>query len=478
MAHTINFSKTGTTIYPHTGVSRVTNYVPNSPQLSVTEVLDAYADGGDITNVTRRNVTEAIELLLRPTGANNMSEVEAFIQSLEFLFFEVAQYQKDKGGAQWFLNFTPHDTSGTWRSEILAGSVQIPPESMRKWAIGDAAMILLNVIRRYYWEGAESELEIANPASPTPATGGKAIRNQLDPGSSYYNYVHILASDISTKIPAPCRIEITSTYTSGRQYDYYIGQAVFSDVDAIPTVLEAEDMTSIQGSPTTPTGTNYSGGSAKSWSNVAWDTWPIYIGYWVLTTAQLVAMAGRRYKLIAMFPHLDINGLFFRLQVRMHFASPALSITDIHITGERFLDQNNEDIADLGSVILPPWLPNDSNYHSISLAMNTYDPDDSGTKSFTFDALYLMPADYFRVLDCYGYGIEENERVADDGMSGNVWVDGWSDDTDGRMGYYTGIGAPFMIWPGRDQRFHFLSQSHVLATNTIRIYYRPRRLTV
>lgn len=478
MAHTINFSKTGTTIYPHTGVSRVTNYVPNAPQISLTEVLDAYQDGGDVTNVTRRNVTEAIELILRPTAANDMSQVEDFIQDLEFMFFEAAQYQKDRGGAQWFLNFTPQDTSGTWRSEILAGSVQIPAESMRKWAIGDAAMLMVNLIRRYYWEGAETELEIANPASPTPATGGKGIYNQLDAGSGYYNYIEIISGDIATKIPAPCRVEITSTYTSGRQYDYYIGQAVFSDVDVIPVNLEGEDMLQAQGSPTYPTGTQYSGGSAIQWSNISWYDWPTVVGFWALTSAQLVAMAGRRYKILAKTYNVVPSGLFMRFLVRLYISSPVSSLTTVHQTGERFITDDNEPITDMGSIVLPPWLPNNDSYHALAFGINFYDPNSVGSAYLQLDNVLLMPADYFRVLDCYSYGIEDGERIGDDGMSGDVWVDGWTDDTDGKLGYYTGIGAPFMIWPGRDQRFYFLSDSHALATNTIRIYYRPRRLTV
>ena len=163
MTHTLTFSKTGATIDPTTDESRVLSFSPSTPSLSVKEVIDAYKDGGDITDVTRRNVQENIELLLRPTGSNDMSQCEDFVQELELMFIEAERYQRDNGGAQWHINYTPHDTTGTWRSEILAGSVFVPEESMHQWAIGDAAKVMVSLVRRFYWEGGLSELSLSNP---------------------------------------------------------------------------------------------------------------------------------------------------------------------------------------------------------------------------------------------------------------------------------------------------------------------------
>jgi len=476
MSHTMTFTKTGKTITPTSGVSRVLNYNIGTPQLSATEVLDAYQDGGDVTNVTRRNVSESVELILRPTGSNDMSEVETFIQDLEVMFLEAERYQKDNGGAQWFVNFTPQDTTGTWRSEILAGSVHVPQESVRDWAIGDNAIIYVSLVRRFYWEGALTELEIYNPASSTPATGGKGITNQLDSGNSYYHYVDCDSEDIDTIIPTPIRLELTSSYSGGRIYDIHVGQLIFSpNRDNLTYVYEAEDA-SANGSPGTLNNTEWSGGTAEQYLNVTQYTYASFMWKWELTSTPLIAAAGRRYKILAKVETATSPNTGFHAKVEIWLPYSAF-LNKIAETGEVYL-ADSDGFVDMGTLVLPPWLPNEADYYPLGLGFTFADFEEIGTKDFTLDALYVMPADHYRFLDCYSYGIENGERIVDDGITGRTFVDGWTANTDGVLGYYTGIGEPLMLWPGKDQRFVIISDSHVLATSTVRIYYRPRRLTV
>ena len=54
----------------------------------------------------------------------------------------------------------------------------------------------------------------------------------------------------------------------------------------------------------------------------------------------------------------------------------------------------------------------------------------------------------------------------------------------GRFGWYVPRGAPVMLWPGRAQRLYFLQHSselnvaEIARTMSVRIYHRPRRLTL
>jgi hypothetical protein len=99
--------------------------------------------------------------------------------------------------------------------------------------------------------------------------------------------------------------------------------------------------------------------------------------------------------------------------------------------------------------------------------------------NLAFDYIHITPLDGFRVLDPVGYGTPYGYTLTDDEMNRSLFV------TDGttKAGYYVGYGNPLMVWPGHNTKFYFMARNDLDAfeltrTYRIRLFYRPRRLTV
>jgi hypothetical protein len=86
------------------------------------------------------------------------------------------------------------------------------------------------------------------------------------------------------------------------------------------------------------------------------------------------------------------------------------------------------------------------------------------------------------MLECAGYGILQNQRLIDDGVSGDAYIDDGAGND--KLGIIVKYGNPIGLYPGKKQRLYFLMHSSITDTAEIartisaKLYYHPRRQTL
>ena len=461
MAHLLRIKRNGVYITP----AYVIGYVPTTPDMSTVDFTSEIEDGGERPLVTRRNVTESIELMLKPVSGA-MADAQTDIELLETWMLYAEEYQNSKAGYRVFLEFQPEGTTGVWQSEILSGKLMLESDAMPRWKLGKAVKVTLVITRRYYWEGEEVELALTNGAGS--GTGGRTIYNHDDADAAHDNWVSIAGASVAGVLPAPIRLEITNTYNAAsRDYNILIGQNLWGG--DITHVLEGE--------ATPPGGSDIvdatcSGGYYRALSVVPG---PALTGRtWTLDSAMLTAYSGRYYRLIARM--LNIAGSTTFVQAKLYFG-----VTVISETQELRLQSISatEGIYDLGSLQIPPWLSGEASYYPLDLKL--FVRDTTTTFTLKLDCMFLMPTDNYRTLVPRGYGLAYPAYVVDDGILDRIYSDGWA--PSGRVGHYVGYGPRVKVWPGKDTKIFVLSTASsgsaaIERTKSLRVYYRPRRLTV
>lgn len=467
MAHLLRVTDGTTTVNLTGGPIYLREYVPQSPNISTVEFVSwSMYDGGDIFSVTRRNVTEPAQVTV--IGSTN-DEAREQVRALEALFLQAEEYQRSKKGNRVWVEFQPGQSGDIYRSEILYGKVEPGSETLHlHWP---EAAIECAVIwrRRFFWEGPEEELPLTNGGGS--GSGGRTIYNHDDGGTGHDNWVEIDGDDVGGVLPAPIRLEITNTYNfSTRSYDFFIGHNVFSSPGSLSHILEAEDADS--------KGTDYSDAiysngarNAFTWSG---DT-QSNLWRWDLSPSLLNACAGHHFRLIAKFSTAPSSST--KLQAALYFPS-GVPLTKIAESAEVALSSTAQ-TQEIGALQIPPWLPGETDQASISLLLKGRR---EGGGTLYLDFLQLTPMDSYRVLSPKGYGAAYLVRVVDDGIEKTLWTDGWAGG--GKTGHYIGYGRTVHLWPGRDQLLYFLvtnnstSLDEIDRTHSVRVYYRPRRVTL
>lgn len=465
MAHLLRLEKGGSTLdlVGDTNIIAM-DYTPQAPELSVAEYTDNLRDGGEVTGITRRNVTETCEILLNASTAGDLSDVQEYINQIENWIRSAEEKQRRRAGDPVYVEFTPHDSTGLWRSEILAGSVEIN-EIYPRWLARTHVQIIIYWTRRFYWEGAEAELSLTNGNGT--GTGGIIVNNCND--ATRDNWIDINGVDVEGVIPAACRIEIENTYNNIRRlYNLYIGHNVWSNPASMSSILEGENADAGGSSVVAAT---CSGGYYQSVTSVG-ETQALALR-WELSTAMLNAFAGGWFRLLGRIISTSTNT---KLQAKVTFPS-GTPLTPVAEAAEVTLGSNY--IQDLGVLQLPPWLRGETGLYPVDLTL--YARREGGSGSFSLDFIQLTPLDSYRVLTPRGYGAAYGVTVVDDGIMNSLYTTGW--DISYKTGHYMYRGEPIMLWPARDQRLYILGTSDVGSsaverTYSVRVYYRPRRLTL
>jgi hypothetical protein len=194
---------------------------------------------------------------------------------------------------------------------------------------------------------------------------------------------------------------------------------------------------------------------------------------WTLPSALLGNAAGGRFRILANWFFALSTSAWLRWRLRYN----ALTIWQ----SEEFQADVTIDTAirDMGVIQLPPWLV-DSDFDVADIDLELRARLDGGGNIFP-DFFQLTPTDSYRVLIPVAYGVAYEQRLIDDGILNMTYVDSGADT--GRYGYYAPRGMPVYLWPSRDQRLYFLMTSwigdaEIDRTIAVRIYYRPRRLTL
>lgn len=444
-----------------------TKYSPMPPALSVVEYNpESLADGGQAAAVTRRNVEEPCVITVADASSD---AARATWNGIESLFLKAIEYANRKGGAPVYVEYAQETGDDVYRSELLYGSGVPAPETLTSLRCGSSLEATLTWKRRYYWEGPEAEVPLANQHGT--GTGGIGIYNHAD--AAHDNFVDVDDGDVVGVLPAPVRLEMTNSYNvAARLNEVVIGHNVYSDPDTMDHILEAEDAITPAGAGTADA--NCSNGEYKATETAT--TTAAVIMAWTLDATLLGHCKSRHFRLLMRLRTPSTGTWYVQPKVTFPAGSPLTVVAE----GKEVTLDNNYYLQDLGVVQLPPWLMG-MNAELYPVDLSLYGRKSAGTGALDVDYVHLTALDSYRRLTPRGYGASYPVRVVDDGIGGWLWTDGWSGNQ--RTGHYIGLGLPVQLIPGRDQRLYFLMTSNsgnaeVARTMTVRAYYRPRRLTV
>jgi hypothetical protein len=410
-------------------------------------------------------VTETIEILARGNAYNNLTN----LRTLNALLYQAEQAQKNRDLARVYLTIKAGSSETTYRSEIVRARGEWGEDtlSLVRWTKG-AQWAALFIERRNWWEGPEAQIPLTNGSS-TGNTGGITVYNHDDAGTGHDNFVSIAAAAVTGDLPAPTRLEMTNTYNAAsRTYDLWIGHGYQIDTATFNHILEAED-----GGAGDVNNAGASGGKylAVTLSNTLETT----IRSWTITGAQLNAAKGRFFKAIARFA--DSTGLAsvrYRLKV-------VWNVSTLWESAQAYPDTNRAIIIrDLTTFRLPPWLEGLGSQDSVDLVLTGQVV--TAPVTINLDFLQLTPVDGWRYIIPKGYGAPYNTRIVDDGIDGRIYVDDGAGAS--KAGIFIGYGSPIMLQPNKLQRLYFLQHSSSIDTAqidrtlSIKLFYRPRRLTL
>ncbi len=416
-----------------------------------------YAPNGD--ELAAGTVSESIDMLVSgSTGA----AVQTNMRAVESLLETARRRQRTSTGPRVYLSMQLDTDAAAWRSEIIDGRLTGEQSIDQLWRLKVECAILIT--RRAYWEGAEVELQLST-SNQSAATGGRTIYNHDDSGTGHDNWVQIASTQVTGVLPAPVRVSLTNNVGSAQLYTkLWMATNAYSDPANFTHILEAEAV--LSGGTVTADAT-CSGGNRLdlSLSDGVTATYA-----WSLPTATLQDAQGRWFRLLARFND--------------NFGSPTIQPRILNSAAAYVIWQGEPvtvsaeygSIVDLGLIPLPPG-GYDASYGALALGLYC-----RGAMLSELDYLQLTPTDSYRYVELLGASVANNGIIVDDGIEGRAYV------TVSSVNYPIASprGAPLMLYPGVTQRIFFLHQtlsggfpaSPIANTFSVRVYYRPRRVTI
>ncbi len=434
------------------------DYNPTSPSISLTQA------GGEVYDAEKDLVTETVRLWVwGETGADVQAKIATIEQFLELS----TRRQKTRTGDRGYLHLRLTSDSETWRSEVVSGQVQADQDALRTWDANGAEVVMV-VTRRYWWETkVERELPLDNTSAGSKATGGVTIYNHDDATAGHDNWVDVAAVDVAGSLPAPARIRLTNSYGSAIFYsNFYQSNNAFHAPTAFTHVLEGE---AAAGANTVVDANSSNGNFGRApWTTSIVHTLNLFT--WTLSNVFLAATGGGFFRVLVRFATTPPTNIELQLHVKTTI-SPVLSLWD----GPKMTATGNL-LQDLGVVQLPPGVAG-TNFFGLGLVLTAAF---TGTNQLDIDFVQLTPANSTRWFKQIGYQIPNGDSIENNGPEDRVYeIDAATGQQSHLYEVYSGV---LYVWPNRDQRFIFLHDHAtgmlIAHTGTVRIYYRPRRLTL
>lgn len=439
-----------------------------------------------------------------------------------------------------YIQYRTDGTEAYYRSPIIRATTSVEPGSMETLNFDCGGIeYVIDFERKNWWEGAEAQIQLAtalvnattnavtvyNPAVSytaatiafvsatkkitdsanglanfqtgttlwvsnsgsnngvyTIATGGVAgeivvVEALADEGASANvqlvgetaNYTDIAAGAVGGDMPSATRLEILNTYNYANGIQIlWIGQN-FKNPLTFPHLLEAESATGTSDTLGMASGGYYVDSTVGSGAEVD-------LLDWTISGTILSAAAGRWFKALIKFQaSTNVNSFKFRLQIEYNGA--------VIWKGPQVSPDATRDLAilDILTFQLPPSLAGLSNLAEMHLVLTAY--QNSGVNlTLGIDFIQLTPVDGYRELYGAGGAAEYNRRIVDDGIIPALYEDDGSGS--GKTPNWVGYSTPIMLQPGRAQRLYFLNHtqgggiSRIQHTTAVKLYYRPRRLSI
>jgi len=425
-----------------------TSYAPRAPELSMQETqVASIRDGGEIPLTTRRNVTETAELVI---VAASKTVLQANVRAIETMLLNAERRQRWGAGGRVYLQMTVDGESGEWRSEVLAGRLELSPDSMQMWA-NSKITARLHLTRRFYWESTTlSELSISTATNTTPATGGVTVYVDHD-SSGKDNYIQIADTQVTGSIPGPAKILLQNTSGGSVAYDWWhLSNNAFDS----PTTFDPFLM-----------GTESDGGQKFTWSAAVTHDAAAFA--WDLGATRLGVMAGQYWRALATFTGYPAWGMYIRANLCYKVGSLIIDLWN----GEEIL-MDSRKVQDLGAIPMPTDTGSSELYFVLSVRCSI-------ASNATVDFVQLQPAYEYRKLYQSGFSMADDDAVVDDGIEGATYF--LDTTTDDHWPIYVAYHRPIYLYPGVTQRVRVLNDANgwtAARTLTAQVWYRPRRLTV
>lgn len=406
-----------------------------------------------------QSVVEDAEINLRGTH----TAIRATVASIASLL-QAAVVRKQTGvGPRIYAMYRPVDADADiYRSEIFDGRpVWSTEPGLRR--LGDTnPTVRVDVIweRAAGWDGTRVELAISSNGFAA-ATGGRTIRN--DPANG--NWVQIAAAQVTGDMPAPVELWMTNTSGSSQAYrKLFINVNANSDPANLIHYLQAE---AVVAGGSVAADAACSGGSKLS---ITLSTTPTTY-QWTLPLADLQRTKGRWARVMARVVSIA-GATFVRPKILDSAGSQVLWAGD-----ELYLGTLTDTVLlDLGAVPLPPG-GYAAGYAAQRLGLEVRS---SGAPVFVLDVLQLSMIDSYRYMELASVSVANNAAVIYDGIEalGYISTSGAS------TAMATSFLDPIILQPNLLQRIYFMHEIAATAgvpiTNlcSVRVFYRPRRLTV
>lgn len=456
MAHVLTLTDGTTTINLTSGTScYVESYTPAPPDTyEQTSAVEYIKDGGELSLVTRRNVTETLEIVL---VAASTTALQTLVGSIEQLLMQAERVQRWGAGATVYLTQKLDGESYTWRSEVLTGRLEFDAGILTVGWANLQAEARLHITRRHFWEYNASTIKL-DMTSATTTTPGDAVTIFNDYPVGGGNWCQIASTATFGTLPAPLTIKATYEETAaiyGR--DYYITANAFSSPTAFTASLYGSD---------TAVGATYAWATPRTH-----DGW--LGGYvWELTSTRLAVMAGQWWRALAVITTSQAE-TFARINTGYVRGSPQYGV--LTWSGEE-VQLGSGEIFDLGAFPVPAV----SSATKLSLIISLRD---AGAGSAVLRQMQVTPAagGFRHLFQAMGNLPDENDYFLDNGSTGETYMADVSADPDDILPIFTARGDPILVWPGVTQRFSVLFDATTTTVGhelTVEAWYRPRRLTM
>ena len=425
----------------------------------------------------KANLTERFNILVK---GSSIADLETKVRAIN-LAFEHARANK-KGPAGVYLHFSTSTEINTWRARVYDGLVMLDAR-LDKNLRSNKVIIGVVVERAPFWEGPEAQIALTNPNGTNNLTGLRIYNCNdgatIDTSYKRHNYVAIDGSDLIGDLPGATRLELVNLYAGTSEPKLFLIGHNYTNPDSFGWNFEGENAVVTDGEVVLDQ-TMSGGYYAKCGTFLGNGNFnPRFT--WTLSSAQLDAAAGRLFHVVIRFASTtNITALRFRLKLKVVTAGGTVTLWTGPVV---YLDTAyGHIIRDLGVLRLPPKLAGYGSLISLNFVLEA--AYDSGSdKYFSVDFLQLLPADGWRVLEAVAYTFPINYRLIDDAINDVIYLDNGSGLS--KLGSWVGSGKPLLLEPGKDQRLYFLIHNDNVSAlapidgkMSVKLFYRPRRLTV
>ena len=423
-------------------------------------------------------IAETIELHV--SGSGSTTAVQTRVNALEVYLQRARQRQETGSGAKIYLQIKIANEEYTWRSELLEGEVEIQTDTLKAW--GQAfALIRVHVMRRHFWEGAETLARFVQQYTGQGTTEVSVSNfTSTASGNQTRNFIEFSSTQIQGVLPTPAIIRQSNTSGSAPSRSYtemQIALGKFREPHNFQHMYEGESASGAGSVITDASSANGRHRRIATSSTTQLCAWSMRVRS---------EFTERTYRVIGRFSsYTGPSNIYVRPLI-----SYQTGAADIWVGEEVLLPVSStaSSFVDLGVVPIP-LLPIRSTVGVMQIKLS-FRSLSAGT--INLDYIQLTPTDGYRILRPASILVAKNSAIIDNGVDelsylGTPIIPGeLLDDLDSGVDLYSpldaGTGDYIHLYPGIGQRLYFLRTrtdgAPISDALNVKVYYRPRRLTI